>query len=134
MEKIIVSIKNISWIDKESSEAEVLFQISGKQFWAFCHPCDFNDGEMAEVSFSFIEEEISENAFWTENKEQKREIIALEDDKWRYYCYGLLKSIHPTIIDCGAINLSFGDWINDERVVGSYVYFVISRLDISRIN
>lgn len=133
MEKFIVNIKSISWIDKESSEAEVLFEINEKQFWAFCHPCDFSEGETAEVYFSFIEEEISETAFWDGNKEQKIELISSENNRWKYYCYGRLKSIHPVIIDCGALHLFFGDWINDERTIGNYVYFVISRLDIGRI-
>jgi len=133
MERYKVSIKQIDWLDKENPEAEVLFEINGKQLWAFCHPCNFKEGELAEVCFSFIEEETSESAFWDENKEQKRDIMPSEKNRCYYYCYGQLKNIHPVIIDCGAVTLSFGDWINDERTIGSYVYFVISRLDISRL-
>jgi hypothetical protein len=133
MEPRTVSILHIDWIDKENPEAEILFEINGKQLWAFCHPCNFKEGEVTEVYFSVIEEEISEFAFWDENKEHKQDIVPSENDRSYYYCYGQLKSIHPVIIDCGAITLSFGDWINDERTIGSSVYFVISRLDISRI-
>jgi len=133
MKKFTVEIKNINWLDKEYSEAEVLFSVSGKQLWAFCHPCNFSIGDVSQVYFSFIEEEISEIAFWNENKEHKRELISSKNDILKYYCYGSLKSIHPTIIDCGAIELSFGDWINDENTIGSYVYFVISRLDIGNL-
>lgn len=133
MERYIVDIKQIDWIDKEGLEAEVLFEVKDKQFWAFCHPCDFSEGEKADVYFSFIEEEISESAFWDENKEHRKEIIPLENNRCYYQCYGQLKSIHPVIIDCDALVLSFGDWLNDERAIGSYVYFVMSRFDIGRI-
>ena len=133
MEKNIVSIKQIGWFDKENPEAEVLFDINGRQFWAFCHPCDFEEGEIAEVYFSIIEEEISESAFWEGNSEYKIDMVSSEINRCSYYCNGQLKSIHPVVIDCGAINISFGDWINDEKTIGSYVYFVIARLDIGRV-
>ena len=35
MERYKVSIKQIDWFDKENPEAEVLFEINGKQLWAF---------------------------------------------------------------------------------------------------
>ena len=133
METYSIIIRKINWLDRENPEAEVCFEIDGKQYWAFCHPCDFVEAETAEVYFSFIEEEISENTFWDENKEQKKEIIASENNKCYYYCYGQLKNIHPVMVDCGIITFSFGDWINDERALGFNVYFVISRLDIQRV-
>jgi hypothetical protein len=133
MEKYIVIIKQIDWLDKENPEAEVLFEINGMQFWAFCHPCNFKEGEIVEVYFSSIDEDVSEFAFWEENKEHKKDIVPSEINRTYFYCYGQLKSIHPVIVDCGAINLSFGDWINDESTIGNYVYFVLARLDIGRV-
>lgn len=132
MEKYTVRIKQIDWLDKDCSEAEILFEINGRQLKAFCHPCDLGQGELVEVGFSFIEEDIAESSFWEGNKDHKREIMASENS-WGYYCYGQIKSIHPVKIDCGDITFSFGDWINDKNAIGSFVYFVISRLDISRI-
>ena len=133
MEAYTVSIEQIDWLDKEGAEAEIFFEINGKKLWAFCHPCNFTEGEIAEVYFSFIEEHISESAFWDENKDQKKDIVPSKNHRCYYYCYGQLKSIHPVIIDCGALTLSFGNWVNDERTIGSYVYFVISRLDMYRL-
>jgi hypothetical protein len=133
MIKYIVNIKQIDWLDRENPEAEILFEICGKEFWAFCHPCNFKEDEIVEVFFSFIEEEMSEYAFWEENKERNKEIVPSNKNRFHYYCYGELKSIHPVVIDCGTLNLSFGDWINDERMLGNYVYFVIARLDIFRV-
>jgi hypothetical protein len=74
-----------------------------------------------------------EKAFWEENKMQSKEIVSSENDRLRYYCYGQIKSIHPIMIDCGTINFPDGEWTNDESTIGSYVYFVISRLDIEKI-
>jgi hypothetical protein len=133
MKGIIVNIKRVDWIDKENPEAEVLFLVKGKEFWAFCHPCDFKEEETAEVYFSFLEDEILESAFWNENKEQKKDIVASRNNRCYYYCFGQLKNINPVIIDCGHITFSYGDWINDETLIGNYVYFVIARLDISRV-
>lgn len=133
MEEYIISIKQIDWLDKDNPEAEILFELNGQQFWAFCHPCSFKEGEMAKVYFNFIEEDTAESAFWNENSDHKIGMLSSENNRCHYYCYGQLKSTHPVIINCGVINLSFGDWINDERMKGSYVYFVISRLDITKI-
>lgn len=133
MERYTVNIKQIDWLSKEIPEAEVMFEINEKHFWAFCHPCNLSKGETTEVCLSFIEEEVSEAAFWDQNNEHDKEIIASESNRCSYYCYGQLKSIHPVMVNCGAITFSFGDWINDERAIGSYVYFVISRLDIGKL-
>jgi hypothetical protein len=132
MKKFVVNIRSINWIDKESSEAEVLFEINGEQFWAFCHPCNFIENEIVDVCISFIEDKIPENTFWDENKNNQKSIIQSKIDKWSYYCYGQLISIHPVIIDCGVLTLTYGDWINDEKTLGCYVYFVIARLEIDK--
>jgi hypothetical protein len=133
MKQNTIEIKQIDWLDKDNPEAEILFELEGKQFWAFCHPCDFEEGETIQVYFSFIEDEVSEPEFWKQNKENKKEIIQSKDNRSKYYCYGQLKRIHPVIIDCGVLTLSFGDWINDEKTIGNYVYFVMARFDIIRI-
>jgi hypothetical protein len=127
------NVKQINWIDKEAAEAELLCEINGTQYWAFCHPCNFREGETTEAVFNFIDEEISEFAFWNENRDSRKEIVPAENDRWRYYCYGQLQGINPTLVDCGTITLSVGDFVNDERAIGKHVYFVISRLDIAKI-
>lgn len=132
MNDIAVKIIQINWIDKQAYEADILFQVKGKEFWAFCHPCDFYDGEDATANFTILEEEISDYAFWHENEQHVKDIIPSKDDNWRYYCYGKIISVKPALIDCDYLVFDFGDWINDDNVVGSYVYFVISRLDIQK--
>lgn len=132
MEKFTVKIKKVDWIDKGNPEAEVLFEVNGIELWAFCHPCDFTEDEIADVCFNIVDEKIIESIFWDENKEKKK-IVPAKNYRCQYYCYGQLIGIHPVKIDCGRVVFDYGDWINDERAIGSFVYFVIARLDVSRI-
>ena len=132
MEKYNVTIKKIEWFDKDNPEANVLFEIEKKEYWAFCHPCNFIDGEEVSVNFNFIEDEISEFSFWNENKNHTTEIIASLSDKTRYYCYGQLRNSSPKTINCGPISF---DWVienKDPKLMTYYVYFVVARLDISK--
>ena len=127
-----VSVHQIKWIDRQSSEADVLFELEGNLLRAFCHPCEFRDGETADAYLSIIAEEISDRAFWDENWEHKRGIVPAKEERWRYYCFGQIIRLHPLLIDCGILTLPYGDWLNDERVIGCYVYLVVSRLDIRK--
>lgn len=132
MRKHAVTVKQINWLDKETKEGDVEFELNGMIFNAFCHPCNFAIGETSEVYFSIIEEDLPDDSFWNENVENMKSIIKAEDADWRYYCYGQIEQIHPVIVNCGDITFSLGDWLNDEIVISSYVYFVIDRLDITK--
>lgn len=130
MTEFKVYIKKINWIDKEALEAEVLFEINGQNLWAFCHPCHFIENQEEKVFFDFIEHEIPETEFWNNNENNIKKMAPMEDNKWSYFCYGQIEQINPVKVNCGSITLSFGNWINDKSIINSYVYFVISRLDI----
>ncbi len=134
MKEYKVYIKKIDWIDKEGLEAEILFEINGQHLWAFCHPCHFIENREEIVFFDFIENEISETEFWYNNKNNIKKIVPIEDDKWSYFCYGEVEQINPVMINCGTITFSLGNWINDKNIINNYVYFVISRLDIVKVN
>jgi hypothetical protein len=127
-----VLIRKVDWIDRDGLEADILFEISGKVLWAFCQPCDFEESEIATVSFSFLEKDLPEVSFWKENKYNKKEIVSFENIRGYYNCYGQIIDIQPVIIDCGIIIFFNGNWINDKEAIGKYVYFTISRLDVSR--
>ena len=134
MKEYKVKIKKIDWLDKEGLEAEILFEMKEQYLWAFCHPCDFIENEEEIVSFDFIENEISENEFWNKNSNNIKKIVPMEYDKWSYSCYGQIEQINPIMVNCGPITFSFGNWINDINIINNYVYFVISRLDIIKVN
>jgi hypothetical protein len=127
-----VQIKSINWLDRGNPEAIVEFILKGNPLKAFCHPCDFVIGEVVDVNFSFIEEEISDVVFWTENVEKKKKLIPVLNTEWRYLCYGEIIQVNPMLIDCESIIFDYGESINDQGVIGGFVYFVVSRLDIER--
>lgn len=132
MNNLKVKIKKICWLDKDNPEAEILFETNNVQLWAFSHPCYFLEEEITEVKLSFIEEEIPDYIFWNYNSEKEKKIIPL-DNKLSYLCYGQIKQINPVLVDCGSIILSLEDDINDLSCENHYVYFVIARLDIVKI-
>lgn len=125
----VVHILKIEWLDKE---AEVLFELCSKRYWAFSHSCFFQEGNDATVFFDFLEDEIPEAIFGNGNREEERKIIAT-DIKWAYRCYGQIVDLNPVTIDCGTIHFYYGDWIHDESVIGAYVYILISRLNINAL-
>ena len=130
MNKHIVEIKEIDWMDKDNPEAEVKFKIGDREYWAFAHPCDFLENETLKVQFEIIEEEILESVFWNENKDSLIKMVSSESRRCSYACYGIIEDINPVKINCGDITFLNGDWINDKNVIGAYVYFYINRLDI----
>lgn len=133
MKKYNVLIEKIEWIDKEALEAEVMFFIKDKAFLAFSSPCYFVVNQKVDVCLSFIQDDIPILIFFEENKTEQKNIIQSKTTPTRYYCYGQIKSIHPVVIDCGIISFEYEDFINDPKVIGAFVYFVIARLDIERV-
>ena len=108
MERIKAVIKRIDWLDQETREADVCFEVGKGSYWAFCHPCDFTEGEAVCVGIDFVD--IEDVTFET------------------MFSYNV--GVNPLVVDCGDLRLDLGALTHDDRVVGSYVYFVISRLDV----
>lgn len=129
-----VRILKIEWMDNDNPEAEVYFEINNRKFWAFCHPCKFVVNDTVKVRFEYIEEEVPQNVFWNENYDCKKEIISIKNNRWSYSCNGQIISNSPVEIDCGSIIFNYYDLKIDENKIGSYVYFVISRLDINSLD
>ena len=130
MKSLRVMIVNVDWLDQDGLEAEVQFEILGKELWAFCHPCKVVQGEMQDVRIEYIEEDVDDSAFWNETSERRKCIKPSSSNRCRYYCFGQVESIGPVVIDCGVLKFDYGDWLNDQASIGQYVYFVISRLDL----
>ena len=70
---------------------------------------------------------------FTENKEIELRIEKSKNSEWSYYGYGKIKSVDPVTADFGDIQLELGNWTNDPKVIGEYIYWAIARLDISKI-
>ena len=133
MVKHTVEIIKINWVERTALEAEIIFKLGDATYSAFSHSCNFQEGEIVDVYFDFVVSDSNDDTFFNGNDLHLKKIIQDENQSTSYKCYGQIKSIHPLTIDCGTISLTFGDWINDDRVIGWYVYFKIFQLEISKI-
>jgi hypothetical protein len=84
-------------------------------------------GDEIEIDLSAeIDPEESWEAIFAGNPQK---LIGLERlDGWRYAAYGQIVSITPVVVDCGVIKVSDVVHTNDDRVVGEYVGFTVTRL------
>lgn len=131
MERIPVFIKRIDWLDQETREADVCFEVGKNRYWAFCHPCGFTEGEERYVGFDFVDcEDITWETMFSYNRDEEQKMVPVANDRTSYCCYGKVIGVNPVIVDCGDLRLDCGALTHDDRVIGSYVYFVISRLDV----
>ena len=123
-------IKEIEWLDEDILEAEVLIEINKNTYWTFVHPCNFKVNDIVNIDFEIISLDFNEKMFFELNMNKDIKVIPDQKNRTSYICYGVIKKIHPMIIDIGDFSVDFGDWCNDNSVIDKYVYFTISRLDI----
>ena len=63
------------------------------------------------------------------NPERWKRLVRIGD--WSYDGYGRVVAIHPVRVDFGLLTLDVGDWTNDTRCIGEYVFVRIDRLDLT---
>lgn len=114
-------------------EGTVQFEINGNDYKAFFYGEEYESGQNIEVEFDHLESPLKWDAIFNENKENELRLEKSKDSEWSYYGYGKIKSIDPVIADFGDIQLELGNWTNDPKVIGEYIYWTIDRLDISNI-
>ncbi len=125
-----VKIENIDWfLSEELKEGTVTFSIRGTEYKAFSQGFEFPVGDFMDVVFSHI---AAGPGSWEElfSKNGKRERKLVPTDEWSYEGYGEIVSIEPIQADFGGIVLELGEWSHDERIIGEFIYWKISRLDI----
>ena len=114
-------------------EGTVHFEINGNDYKAFFYGEEYEPGQNIEVELGHLEIPLEWNVIFTENKGKELRFEKMQNSEWSYYGYGRIKSIGPITADFGDIKLELGDWTNDPKVVGEYIYWTIDRLDISKI-
>ena len=129
--KMTVEIANVNWfLGQDPPEGTVTFKTeSGKLLDAFSYGQTFIDGEIADVEFTTLDYGLEWGVVFSNNRQKERRLNKGQN-AWEYEAYGEIKSIHPVIIDFGDIKLDTGNWTNDEKVIGEFVYWKIDRLDI----
>jgi len=117
----------------DTYEGTVQFMINGNDYKAFFYGEEYEPGQVIEVEFYHLETPLDWNVIFNENKDKKLRLEKSKNSEWRYYGYGKIKSIAPVIADFGDIQLELGNWTNDPRVIGEFIYWTIDRLDIRKI-
>ena len=128
-----VLIEEICWTEPiDIYEGTITFSIEGTRYDAFSFGYDYEVGSLVDVEFSHI----SGDNPWEEifNNNPRENMCLVKINGWSYNGYGKIVSINPVIANFGHISLDLGDWTNDVRVIGEYIYWKILRLDIHPIN
>ena len=127
-----VLIEKVNWhLSKEMKEGTVTFNIKGITYNAFSFNNDFKEGQEYDVNFTHIPGDTT----WDENfNNNSQKMKCLEQKgKWAFDGYGQIISINPVVANFGDIELELGDWTNDKRVIGEYIFWRISRLNLNPI-
>ncbi|WP_170871915.1 hypothetical protein [Pontibacter indicus] len=129
-----VEVLQIDWfLGKEPAEGTITVKAKdGSPISAFAYEEEFTEGEVVNVEFDSINDDLDWNTIFGENKNQEKKLVKSIND-WEYEGYGQIKSIEPVVIDFGDIELETGKWTSDKKVVGEFVYWKINRLDIIKI-
>jgi hypothetical protein len=129
LRRITEIIKTDWFLDKEHFEGTVSFRgKKGGIIQAFSYGTEFKTGQKIELELDFIGKELEWNAIFSENPE--REIKVEWKGGWEYEAYGKIMNINPVLIDFGEFELNTGNWTNDKKIIGEYVFWKIERLDI----
>ena len=122
-------------IDKtDEYEGTVQFAIHGNEYKAFFYGEDFLSGESVKVEFDQLDYPLEWDVIFNENKNKEFRFEKAEDSDCSYYGYGKITAINPVTADFGDIQLGIGNWTNDPKVIGEFIYWKIERLDISKVN
>lgn len=114
-------------------EGTVTFETStGRQFSAFFWGQKFNINDSYLITFNSIDYPIDWETIFSENKNRQKTIEPDEGD-YTYLAYGQILSINPVTVDFGDIVMELGEWTNDDRVIGEFIYWKIKRLDVFEI-
>jgi hypothetical protein len=129
LRRITEIIKTDWFLDKEHFEGTVSFRgKKGGIIQAFSYGTEFKTGQKIELELDFIGKELEWNTIFSENPE--REIKVEWKGGWEYEAYGKIMNINPVLIDFGEFELNTGNWTNDKKIIGEYVFWKIERLDI----
>ena len=114
-------------------EGTVTFETNmGKRFEAFFYGKAFKIDEIYFVTFSSLDYDLKPEIIFSENKSQNKYLVK-EKKSWSYQAYGQILSINPVVVDFGDLRMELGNWANDNKVIGEYIYWKIDRLDVNEV-
>ncbi len=115
----------------DSLEGIVTFRAtSGNDYQAYFWGYNFVKHEIANLNFSPVLMNPDWDKTFTVNKDKEKKLIPSEK-RASYQGYGEIKSINPIIADFGDLELNLGDWSNDIKLIGQFIYCDIDRLELA---
>jgi|SRR5690606_1539470 len=124
------SVQIIKVNETDELEGVITFIINGKEYEAFYWGEKFSVWENITIFLDHLSYPLKWEDIFGENKNKEIKIVKSSQQPASYYCYGKIISITPIRADFGDLKLDLGDWTNDEKVIGEYIYWVIDRLNI----
>lgn len=104
---------------------------NGGLIGAFSYGHDFPVGKEIEVDLTSLNGDIEFETIFSGNPNKEKKLVKVSD--WEYEGYGQITGINPVTIDFGDFELEAGEWVNDNRVIGEFIYWKIERLDIWKL-
>ena len=126
-----VRITAVDWfLDRDTREGTVTFSVGGTLLDAFSHLTDYQAGEIASVTIDHLCGETSWEERFGRNPEKRKSLVKTGD--WSYEAFGEIVGVDPVVADFGPFTLDLGYWSHDKRLIGEFIFWRISRLDILR--
>ncbi len=120
------------FVSTEGAYLEATIEIDGRTYCVFDEfSVDVRSTPMRGTEFefelsNFVDEDESWEEIFSSNPEQKIEIEQIEG--WKYRAFGRVIGISPVRVDCGLFIEEGVIDTHDDRVIGEYVAFTITRL------
>ena len=97
-------------------------------FWGY----KFKKEDVVTIQFYSVGRQHEWEVTFSKNKEEKLELVQ-SNETTAYDAYGKIISINPVIADFGDLKLNIGNWTNDDKVIGEFIYWKIHRLEAKKI-
>jgi len=124
-----VRIISADWhLSQEILEGTVTFEIGGLTYQAFSCSYRYPIGQEIDVGFTHMSRDHTWEERFKGNPENKKALFP--KGGWAYDGFGQITGIKPVVADFGPLSLELGWWTNDERVIGEFIYWPITELEI----
>ncbi len=128
---MLVRIVELDWsLAPEILEGTVTFELNGKAYHAFSCLHEYPSSGLCDVEFDHIDGDLAWADVFNGNVDHRLELVP-SGGLWSYQGFGRVVGVRPVIADFGGVRLKLGTLTDDESVVGEYILWDISRLDIS---
>lgn len=106
--------------------------LNGRQFPAMFSNKQFKLSNSYFIKFCSLDYPLEWDIIFSGNKNHQK-LIEPDSRYCSFIAYGQILSTNPIVADFGDILLELGEWSNDPRVIGEFIYWKIDRLDVLEV-